>query len=355
MGICQCIETTNCFPNEIYSEKYHKYLTNNDNNEFETPENEEPFIVKGGKVENSNFNNFRQLRPTNSKKRLNGINLGSFINQSNRSEILFEDMSNFSRNESMSIDYYQISKEIFILLNDLRSNPDKYIKLLQLLLNRESPLNDKDKEKFSFPDSTENHNLIKELIEMIKTLLSNTEGKTSEPIIWSEKVYLTAYEYLIEVEEKILSANPNIVNKNSSERISNKFKTPYECLEINLNGSYNTETALLHILIENKDRLKCLLLDNYIFGAVCVFPTRNDHNLRTLLYLISKCSRLPKIKGLNPITGKSQELSLEDAIFERINYKNNIRNGTYQSDGKTLNVQFSLTNGETRAESFILD
>ena len=82
---------------------------------------------QGNKVKNSVYTNFRKGNPLLNKNNINRINLVESL-QSKNSDILFESfsLSNIDKgNNSLLIDYYQISKNIFEILNEIRCEPIK--------------------------------------------------------------------------------------------------------------------------------------------------------------------------------------------------------------------------------------
>jgi hypothetical protein len=369
MGICQCIEANNvCLTNEIYSEK--RFHTDEDKGENSK-------LVKGikNKVKDSNFNNFTRNKRHTRKQ----------LTESSRSEILFEDISFISKtNETFIMDQYQNSKQVFDFINNIRLNPEKCLNSLYTLINELNPqeingieeANEKEilnsqntylsngimtnntlssyineNVKIYFKDP----NTYKSLIELrdFFTNLIKSGVRKADLIMWSEKVYLTAYEYLVEVEEKLI-IDSEIARDPSSIRVSKKLKSNHGCQEFNVNGLLPPEITVLYLLLQNKDRIKTILLDNYDHGAVCSFPTKNNYKLRTLIYLVKRNTKINKVSGTNPLTNKPHDLFLFDSVFDKIIYKNQIVDGSYSSNGKVLKVIFSLISGEKREEIFSL-
>jgi len=375
MGICQCLEITN---SELYSTEKNFF-----ENKEEIPEKTKLVKLHRNNKINSNFNNFNKLSSNHKKK--------NSQSELNRSEILFEDVSIASRTfETLTIDYYQISKNVFELLNTIRMNPDRCLNSLNNLIDDIIPNDhgngvDIEKElKNNYASVSSNYNnyyssnnyasngnintndivgnylkqnetlkALNEVRDFFIELVENYERNT-DLIMWSEKVYLSAYEYLVDVEEKLVG-DYEYSKESSSQRISTKMRNNYNCLEFNVNGLQSPEVIVLYLLIENKNRLKNLLIDNYDYGAVCTFPTKNDMRARTLLYLVTKNTQNPLIQGLNPFNGNPQELSIYEPIFQKIKYKHLIVGGSYHSDGFKLYAIFYLNNGENKEEVFNLN
>jgi len=391
MGICQCLEAnTVCINYELTPGNYH--ITQNKSSDDEN--GDEVGLIKSMKgnkknffgPKNAAFTNFKDSNPKNRKEILEALLTlnESNSNNTNKSEILFEEFSYISKTNESVIDYYQNSKVIFDLINNIRMHPQKYINTITALINKvgniynyasnnsnisnlnlsEGNLNTNNSANYSYnsplivgnSDFSLEWQLIKlnELKSFLLKLSDNTKG---DVLMWSEKVYLSAYEYLIEVEENSfkddIESRPEY--KSSSLRISEKLKINNICIEFNLNGLYSPELTVLYLLFENIERLKQILVDNYEYSAVCVFPTQRQNKARTLFYFVKKSLKLVKITGINPFTQNPHDLFLNELLFSRINYKHLIIDGFYQSDGKVLNVSFNLINGETRQEIFSIN
>lgn len=392
MGNCQCVEvTSNGSVNEI---RIDKYLVKNNLKKkqiiLETNQEDEEDILCIDKYKNAKtgFENFKKNNP-----KMNRLDLVNIINESQKSEILFEDFSYLSKKTvETSLDYYQMSKTMFEFLNSIRLNPEKYVTTITNIINEFSnsqtmstnhsngQVNELEKSINNIKDLRKSYNsershtsnlpineqiksyLMQEqnlsnLIDLRDTLLKMIESadKKTDFVLWSEKVYLTAYEYLIEVEEKVTNNN-EYIQKSSSQRISEKLKINSICTEFNFNAASNfsPELTVFFLLLENKERFKNILLDNYSYGAACMFPINGGSRSRTLFYFVNKNLKQPKIKGINPHTGEIQELGLEEPIFNSINYKHLIIDGNYNTDGQTLYVIFILVDGQKKEVSFLI-
>lgn len=116
---------------------------------------------------------------------------------------------------SISVDFYQIARNIFEQINQIRQKPD-------LLSSYISP------------------SLIKD---------NNIQPQMSEVILWSEKVYLCCSQYLIDVEEKCNTLTSAQL-KSSSERVSDRLKGNYICVEYSIEGLTPNE-CVTNLLTEN--------------------------------------------------------------------------------------------------------
>ena len=174
--------------------------------------------------------------------------------QSKHSDIYFESLSlsNVKNDGSIMIDYYQLSKNIFDLLNEIRINP-------------------KESSKEYFSNIAENK-------------LSFDNLKSGDIILWNEKVYLCCSSYLLEVEEK---CNINS-NKTANERVSERLNNKCNVIEFHVDGLGTPKVILYKLLYENYKRIQLLICDNYLCGAICCFPSKGIKNMRTLVYLVNK-------------------------------------------------------------------
>ena len=180
--------------------------------------------------------------------------------QSKNSEIYFESLSlsnNIKGEGSIVIDYYQLSKKIFDLLNEIRFNPKEASKKY---LN--------------------NTNIIENNIINFDILIQG------DIILWNEKVYLCCSSYLLEVEEKC-RINSSKVSKNASERVSERLKCNCNVIEFCVDGLGTPKVVLSKLFYENKERIQLLISDNYFCCSICCFPSQ-EKNMRTIVYLVNK-------------------------------------------------------------------
>ena len=197
------------------------------------------------KVKNSVYTNFRKGNPLLNKNQNRQTLLESL--QSKNSDILFESfsVSNLDRgnNNSLLIDYYQIGKNIFDILNEIRCDP----------LEKGKEYN------FNF----DNYN-------------------PGDVILWNEKVYLCCSSYLKEIEK----GKKNEISAN--EKVNEKLNGNYNLIEFNVEGLGTPIAIIKKLFNENKQWWNKLICDNYTSGAVCCYPFRNGKNMKTLIYLVQK-------------------------------------------------------------------
>ena len=196
-------------------------------------------------MKNSVYTNFRKGNPLLNKNQNRQTLLESL--QSKNSDILFESfsVSNLDRgnNNSLLIDYYQIGKNIFDILNEIRCDP----------LEKGKEYN------FNF----DNYN-------------------PGDVILWNEKVYLCCSSYLMEIEK----GKKNEISAN--EKVNEKLNGNYNLIEFNVEGLGTPIAIIKKLFNENKQWWNKLICDNYTSGAVCCYPFRNGKNMKTLIYLVQK-------------------------------------------------------------------
>ena len=174
-------------------------------------------------------------------------------------------------------------------------------------------------------------------------------------ILWNEKVYLTISNYLIEVEEKC-NFDPKIRTKTASMRVSERLCGNYNVIEFNLNGFYNSETCVWNFLADNVDRLDSILGNNYLSGAVCCFPSKNNYKMRTIMYLVNKNNdKNIKLIGKNEDNNTNEEMCLFDFIDkyslqnQTESYIDKITGGNYRITNQKIKVSFFLYTGEVKS------
>ena len=207
---------------------------------------EQQLLIKNqeSKVKNSVYTNFRKGNPLLNKN--NRQNLLESL-QSKNSDILFESfsVSNIDKgNNSLLIDYYQIGKNIFDILNEIRCDPYEKGKEFNLNLN--------------------NFN-------------------SGDVISWSEKVYLCCSSYLMEIEK-----GKKIPEGTSREKVNEKLNGNYNLVEFYVEGLGTPNFIINKLFNENKEWWSKLISDNYFSGAVCCYPFKNGKNMKTLIYLIQE-------------------------------------------------------------------
>ena len=209
---------------------------------------------KNNLIKNSFYTNFKNGNPTLNNFRNNKRqNLLESI-QSKNSDILFESfsISNIDKNNgSLVIDYYQLARRLFDLLNEIRLNPNEH---LNYYLNTSNSINK-----------------------------NNIENLTAGDIIlWNEKVYLSISNHLMNIEN---NKNDNLT---ATDRINKRLNGKYLVNEFNIEGLGTPKVLMSKLIQENLDRLKEIFSDNYFCGAICTYADKDYTNTRTLIYLVNK-------------------------------------------------------------------
>ena len=348
MGLCLCTESNEfCFgeneENQIKigrdKNKQNGSVPTNNVNEYtpmkcideEEEEKENKFNVEKIPTKNSNFNLYQK---------------NNNITKSN-DNVLLESFSFVSRSldNSSVVDYYQMSRTIFEQINSIRNAPSFYHETLEKIIDgTDSSLKDL-KETITNTD--------KNIVYSIQSYLSKMNKE--DVILWNEKVYLTISNYLIEVEEKC-NFEPKIRTKNASMRVSERLCGNYNVIEFNLNGFYNSETCVWNFLADNVDRLDSILGNNYLSGAVCCFPSKNNYKMRTIMYLVKKNNEKNiKLIGKNEDNDTNEEMCLCDLINkyslqnQTENYIDKITGGNYTISNSKIKVTFFLYTGEVKS------
>ena len=240
-----------------------------------------------------------------------------------------------------------MSRTIFEQINSIRINPLFYHETLNKIIDgTDSSLKDL-KETITNTD--------KNIVYSIQSYLSKMNK--ADVILWNEKVYLTISNYLIEVEEKC-NLDPKIRTKNASMRVSERLCGNYSVVEFNLNGFYNSETCVWNFLADNSERLDSILSNNYLSGAICCFPSKNNYKMRTIIYLVNKNNdRNIKIYGKNEDNDNNEEMFLFDLIdkynlqIKTESYIDKITGGNYTISNSKIKVTFFLYTGEVKEET----
>ncbi len=259
-NICPCNEKNNIYFGELITNKDKKnqnknlYQIENLNNLKLTNEQKNIFINDKNKIKNSVFTNFKYGNPSLNQHNIfsKRTNLMESL-QSKHSDIYFESLSlsNVKNDGSILIDYYQLSKNIFDLLNEIRINP-------------------KQSSKEYFSNITENK-------------LSFDNIKSGDIILWNEKVYLCCSSYLMEIEQGIKKTEIS-----ANDKINEKLNGKYNLIEFSIESLGTPSFIIQKLFNDNKQWWNKLISDNYTSGAICCFPFKNGKNMKTLIYLVQK-------------------------------------------------------------------
>jgi len=260
------------------------------------------------------------------------------------------------------IDYHYNSKHIFEIINNIRMNPEEYLKYLNKILSEVDDIHTLEELRISQELLEEIKNYLKDSNNMLKiqelkkflSKMAVDKNSKTDPILWSEKVYHGAFEYLVESEEKTDLVDTELINRTTNQRITDKLKISTQVLEFNQDGYFKPELSAIKFLVDNKSKLENILVDNYQCGAFCNFPTRNSHTARTIFYFVNKHQVQSKLSGISTTQGNANDITIDEGLIENLPYRDDIIDGYYESDGTSLKAFFTLTNGDKKEEIFNL-
>ena len=168
--------------------------------------------------------------------------LSNFIeNNSEDSDILFEtfSISSSKNNSSIIVDYYQLSRNCFNMLNKYR--------------------------------------------------MSNTKNQKRkiDYIMWNEKLYLCISSYLMMLDNlKKKKIDEKEIRKNANQRVSERLDGSYICDELFLEGDLTPKLFIPEMSKKDKT-FSQIISNNYCSGAICCFPSK-DSEMITLGYFVNK-------------------------------------------------------------------
>ena len=188
-------------------------------------------------------------------------------------------ISSAQREKIKHLNVNDYSKELFNALNNIRANMKKYGMLLEKIASstKESneinisgiELTDEDKKLVKhFLQYLQSHEDKVNIIKEISNFLLNQSSKTIE---WNQKIYeiISSYanknELYKEIPQELRIDINKAVDKNVSETIFSYTKY------------FEAYNMVWHLLIDNKEQIDSMLLDEYEVGC-CV-------TIKTILYL----------------------------------------------------------------------
>lgn len=246
------------------------------------------------------------------------------------------------------------SKSLFSSLNNIRLNMKKY----GLILEKLSSFDSKESElRITGVDlSEEDQKVVKHLLQYLSThedkvnivkeistfLLSKEPTKE---IAWNQDVYdiIMKYASKEELKEEIPQELRIDINKALQKNISGTI--------FSMSKFYEPYNLIWHLLINNKEKIDSLLLDEYLVG--CSVTVKKEFT--TSLILLNMSRHKPIIDGVNPVTGAKDPLTLDEKFFDNLTYKDQVIEGNYfYTDDNVLNVIFKFWNGETKEENIVI-
>lgn len=255
------------------------------------------------------------------------------------------------------LDPAKYSKALFAALNSVRGDKNKYGQLLERVLSLSSEeeaatlkisgvtLQEDDLVLIThlFKYISTNDDKISIIKEISVNLLKESNAKE---IKWSDEAY------------KISTKNYDNLDSNRSQEVKNQINKAMNkniyIKKYSIENYYEPICALWHILLDNKEQIKSLLTDDYLYGFSKTTVTKN-YSFTTSIILLNENTNAVVIDGTNPVTGEKEPLLLTDKIFDKITYKSQIVGGSYVYSGDSvLNVVFKLLCGESKEENLIV-
>ena len=256
----------------------------------------------------------------------------------------------------LTFDYHEHSRLSWICVNDIRTNPEKYSKLISESLTLLSQQSSEQKKELN-PLQTFLDNFLKsneEMLSIIKELGTKIDiiAANKKPSIeWNEDLY----KALLEENKAILEDSSKTLQP--SVIFSLATKKNLRVVEYELNGYYEPEIAAWKLLLEHKEKTDDILSDDYIYALAyssCEDGKKENFNTKFYFMFEIKISDVI-INGVNPITGNYQPLTLNESFMKEVDYKQNIVGGSYVYTGEEVNVVFQLCDGTKKEENFKSD
>ena len=164
----------------------------------------------------------------------------------------------FRLSEDQEMDYADFNHDLFKLFNEIRLSPEKYE------LTADSRL---------------------------KSTLRKISVDRVDTILWSQKNYDVAFEYLNALPDRKIATT--LIHEYLQKEINSEIRAQeehYKLLTISHYGKHD-ESTLLSLLTENIADAKVAFTENYAFGFICSIPVGKDQD-RTLLCIAKKKSNL---------------------------------------------------------------
>ena len=270
-------------------------------------------------------------------------------------------------------DFNLHSRITFICLNDLRTEPEKYSKLIKDTLELIGPADsnelkgppesagqqESNKEKFIqefLTDFVKNHDDMLSIVKEIGDKIEQLIPKHLRSLEWSENLFLAISNYQKDHAEFHVKENHsgNFFHfREPSVIFSTTAKKNLKVSEYELKGFYKPEIAIWKLLIEHKEKIYEFLSDDYyniVTFSYCECEGNFDTFITKFFFLYEVRQKDIIINGVNPMTGIYQPFTLYESFFKDITYKDQIVGGDYVYTEEGLNVIFTLANGEKKEE-----
>lgn len=157
-------------------------------------------------------------------------------------------------------DSNKISKEIFNILNDLKLHPKKLISKLERLVISE---------KCNFGESDR-----KEVIDILQSLPASHKAKS---YLWNEKaVNLLRLISQKKVNGETLEEDFEKTIENFSSQSHHEITGTYF-----VNGKYDSETIVLHLILENSKDVRKILIETGQIASICSVTNKSRMKVLT--------------------------------------------------------------------------
>jgi hypothetical protein len=317
------------------------------------------------------------LKKKNSNQLKKSPDRTSHVHSSNRGDkeaisknkdLDMEEDSNLSFNSDPknNFDCYEHSKEIFNFINDIRLNPGVCIDLIEEIITKVQTDGNVDfieietlpylgggflKGKYQLKNGK------KGLKDLLSFLLSNKD-KVYEPVLWSEKAYSKCELGIINLNGLNIHYSDDEENntekfekQNENNKHKNDFKSQVQGI---LEGSFSASITAILLLSEEISHIReAFIVENFDTGACCYTNSEEDYpkGISMLIFGIKKQreERLLEMPSIN-----TNELDLDDPVFDYIKYKNNIVSGEFTVENGLLTATFTLDDNSTKIERIVI-
>lgn len=290
------------------------------------------------------------------------------LNKNRELEIYEDSNLSFNSDPKNNFDCYEHSKEIFNFINDIRLNPGVCIDLIEEIITKVQTDGNVDfidietlpylgggflKGKYQLKNGK------KGLKDLLSFLLVNKD-KIFEPVLWSEKAYSKCELGIINLnglnihysdDDDIINADIKLDKHNNEIKNKDDFKSQVQGI---LEGSFSASITAILLLSEEISHIReSIITENFDTGACCYTNSEDDYpkGISMLIFGIKKQreERLLEMPSIN-----TNELDLDDPVFDFIKYKNNILSGEFTVENGLLTATFTLDDNSIKIERIVI-
>lgn len=282
-----------------------------------------------------------------------------------------ETITNNTQSNNIKTNYtfhdYDHGREIFDALNEIRLTPGSYIEYLNEFiasLDSDEDVLFIDFQKYPFyslnKDKTKyqlNHGIAG--LNDLKLLLEANKYNTFDPILWSEIIYtqcMIDLNNLNNPEIQYTDDDESDCNVNYTNSFYSKVRSNFQQkISSLIEGNFvPLLSAIMLISNEPLTIMKLMLCENYEAGA-CYY-TRNDNDYKHGIVLITLGMKKHREQRLLefPLIHVKDHLDLNNPLFEYIDYKSNIAEGSFKIENGILIAYFTLDDNSNKIERIVL-